>query len=233
MKVILTNDDGVDAPGLAALRRVCSESAVTGTSGFVTVAPLGPMSGVSHRVTTHEGPIRVEQRGDSVYAVHGTPADCSRVALAHLFPEATVVLAGINPGGNLGVDQYLSGTVAAVREAAMLGRVGIAFSQYIQRGRTLDWDRAVTWSSRVLEEILGREREAGEYWNVNLPHLMPDEPEPEVVFCKPCTQPLPVNYRVEGDALHYEGVYSERGRDPGADVELCFSGKITVSRLHL
>ena len=233
MKVILTNDDGVDAPGLAALAKVLSESAVTGTSGCVTVAPHGPMSGVSHRVTTHEAPIRVEQRSDSVYAVHGTPADCSRIALEHLFPEATVVLAGINAGGNLGVDQYLSGTVAAAREAAMLGRVGIAISQYIKRGLALDWDRAIVWTARVLEDLLARERSPGEYWNVNLPHLMPGDPDPEIVFCAPCTQPLPVSYRVEGDALHYEGVYSDRARDPGADVDLCFSGKITVSRLRL
>ncbi|MCH8205005.1 MAG: 5'/3'-nucleotidase SurE [Candidatus Hydrogenedentes bacterium] len=225
-RVILTNDDGVDAPGLAALAKV-------GLASAVIVAPHGPMSGVSHRVTTYEGPIRVEQRSDFVYAVHGTPADCTRIALEHLFPEATVVLAGINPGGNLGVDQYLSGTVAAVREAAMLGRVGIAISHYVKKGRALDWDRATAWTERVLEDLLAREHGPGEYWNVNLPHLMPEEPDPEIVFCTPCTQPLPVKYRVEGDALYYEGVYSDRARDPGADVDLCFSGKITVSLLRL
>ena len=233
MKLILTNDDGVDAPGLAALRKASRWPAVTGTSGCVTVAPHEALSGCSHRVTTYEGPIRVEQRSDTVYAVHGTPADCSRIALRHLFPDAAVVLAGINPGGNLGVDQYLSGTVAAVREAAMLGRVGVAISQYIKRGQSLDWDRAIGWTTRVLDDLLARERNPGEYWNVNLPHLMPGEPDPEIVFCKPCTQPLPVNYRVEGDALYYEAVYSDRARDPGADVDLCFSGKITVSRLCL
>ena len=63
--------------------------------------------------------------------------------------------------------------------------------------------------------------------------VVPGEPDPEIVFCKPCTQPLPVKYRVEGDALYYEGVYSDRARDPGADVDLCFSGKITVSLLRL
>ena len=226
MKVILTNDDGVDAPGLAALRKASGGPAAT-------VAPHGPLSGCSHRVTTREGPIRLEQRSESVYAIHGTPADCTRIALEHLFPDAAVVLSGINPGGNLGVDQYLSGTVAAAREAAMLGRVGIAISHYIKRGYPLDWDRATAWTARVLEDLLAREHNRGEYWNVNLPHLVPGEPDPEIVFCTPCTQPLPVNYRLEGDELHYEGVYSDRARDPGADVDLCFSGNITVSRLHL
>ena len=233
MKVILTNDDGVDAPGLAALRKASGGPAATGTSGCVIVAPHEALSGCSHRVTTYEGPIRVEQRSDFVYAVHGTPADCTRISLKHLFPEAAIVLSGINTGGNLGVDQYLSGTVAAAREAAMLGRVGIAISHYIKKGQTLDWDRAIAWTKRVLDDLLAREHNRGEYWNVNLPHLMPGEPDPEIVFCKPCTQPLPVSYRVEGDALYYEGVYSDRACDPGADVDLCFSGKITVSLLRL
>lgn len=228
MKCILTNDDGVDAPGLAALRRAISE-----TSGCVTVAPHGPLSGCSHRVTTYEGPIRVEKRNDTIYAVHGTPADCTRIALEHLCPEATVVLSGINRGGNLGADRYLSGTVAAAREAAFLRRVGIAISHYIKRGRPLDWDRAVAWTSNVLQDLLGREPSPGAYWNVNLPHLEPGEPDPEVVFCAPCTQPLPLSYRVEGDDYYYEGVYADRARDPGADVDLCFSGKITVSELHI
>ncbi len=233
MKVILTNDDGVDAPGLAALRKASVGHAITGTSGCVTVAPHEALSGCSHRVTTYEGPIRVEQRSDTVYAVHGTPADCTRIALEHLFPDAAIVLSGINPGGNLGVDQYLSGTVAAAREAAILGRVGIAISHYIKRGRPLDWDRAVAWTSNVLQDLLSRDPNPGRYWNVNLPHLAPGEPDPEVVFCAPCTQPLPLSYRVEGDDYHYEGVYADRARDPGADVDLCFSGKITVSELHI
>ena len=123
--------------------------------------------------------------------------------------------------------------MAAARAATILGRVGIAISHYVIKGQTLDWDRAVAWTSNVLEDLLSRDPNPGEYWNVNLPHLPPGEPDPEVVYCTPCTQPLPVSYRVEGDTYHYEGVYADRARDPGADVDLCFSGKITVSRLHI
>lgn len=224
MKFVLTNDDGVEGPGLAALQ------VAVGGQGAI-VAPNGPRSGCSHRVTTHEGPIQVEQRSEDVYALDGTPADCSRIALSKLYPEAEVVLAGINPGGNLGVDIYMSGTVAAAREAALMGRVGIAVSHFIRVREPLDWDRASRWTAALLEDLLARPTERGEFWNINLPHLSPGDPDPEVVFCRPCTQPLPVNYRVEGDRYHYEGVYSERLRDPGADVDLCFSGKITVSRL--
>ena len=226
MKFVLTNDDGVDGPGLAALQ------AALGGQGAI-VAPMGALSGCSHRVTTYEGPIHVDRRGEDVYAIDGTPADCSRIALSKLYPEAEVVLAGINPGGNLGVDIYISGTVAAVREAAFLGRVGIAVSHFIRIRQPLDWERASRWTAAVVEDLLAKPVERGEFWNVNLPHPEADEPDPEVVFCDPCTQPLPVNYRVEDDQYHYEGVYSKRLRDPGADVDLCFSGKITVSKLRI
>ena len=226
MNFVLTNDDGIDAPGLQALK------AALGGQGVI-VAPDGPLSGCSHRVTTHEGPIRVERRDGENFSVHGTPADCARLAFSHLCREATILVAGINPGGNLGVDIYLSGTVAAAREAAFLGYPGIAVSQYIRRGLSLDWETTIRYAMKVLEDLLEREHDPGTYWNVNLPHLAPGEADPEIVFCEPCTRPLPVAYRVEGEDYHYEGVYSDRAKDPGADVELCFSGKITVSLLRL
>lgn len=111
MKLLLTNDDGIDADGLHALL-----TAVRGLGEPVVVAPAGPQSGVSHAVTT-DGPVRVEPRGDGRFAVRGTPADCVRVVLHRLCPDAGLVLSGINHGGNLGADVYYSGTVVAVREA--------------------------------------------------------------------------------------------------------------------
>src|SRR5262245_36371129 len=104
MKLLLTNDDGIDAPGLGALL-----AAAAGVGEPVVVAPLDAHSGCSHRVTTH-GPIRVERRGPGRFAVAGTPADCVRVGLHDLAPDAGWVLAGINAGGNLGADVWHSGT---------------------------------------------------------------------------------------------------------------------------
>ena len=120
MRLLLTNDDGIDAPGLAALERV---AALLGEVSVV--APLGHFSGCSHQVTTHR-PLRVEGRGERRWAVAGWPADCTRVALRGLGVEADWVLSGINAGGNMWADVYISGTVAAVREAALLGRPGVA-----------------------------------------------------------------------------------------------------------
>ena len=142
--LILTNDDGWDAPGLAALRRA---SAALGPCRVV--APSGPVSGCGHRVTT-DVPLLVTRPDEDCLAVAGTPADCVRLALHHLAPEPSWVLAGINAGGNLGTDIHYSGTVAAVREAVIHGVPGIALSHYIARGRPVDWDRAARWAEVVL-----------------------------------------------------------------------------------
>jgi 5'-nucleotidase len=150
MKLLLTNDDGIDADGLHALL-----NAVRGLGEPVVVAPAGPQSGVSHAVTT-DGPVRVEDRGAGRVAVHGTPADCVRVGLHRLCPDAGLVLSGINHGGNLGADVYYSGTVAAVREAVLHGWTGVALSHYRKRGLEFDWPRAAGWAARVLADLLAR-----------------------------------------------------------------------------
>lgn len=222
-KIILTNDDGIDAPGLAALRRAVEGAATV-------IAPTGPLSGCSHRVTTH-GPIEVESRGGDAFAVDGTPADCVRIGLHHLCPEAEYVFSGINPGGNLGADAFLSGTVAAVREGAFHGVPGMAISHYVRKGLPIDWDRAIEMASAVIESLWQIEIPPGSYWNVNLPHLAHGDPDPECVICESCRQPLHVKYRVEGSTYYFEGEYSARERDPDCDADVCFSGNIAVTLL--
>lgn len=225
MTWILTNDDGIDAPGMGALLK-----AVKGKAAIV--APQSPHSGCGHQVTTHQ-PIPVEKRADSVYAVGGTPADCTRLGLTHLCPETELVLAGINAGGNLGADIYLSGTVAAVREAALLGVPGIAISHYINRKLAIDWDLAAELTAKVLANLLTQPWQKETFWNVNLPHLAPGAPEPQIVFCELNRQSLPVKYQVVGNEFIYQGKYAERDRTPGTDVDVCFSGNIAVTLLHL
>lgn len=229
MKLLLTNDDGVDAPGLAALHE-----AVEGLGEVVLVAPAAAHSGCSHQVTTH-APIHVERRHPGRFAVHGTPADCVRVSLARLAPDAEWVFAGVNAGGNLGADIWHSGTVAAVREAVLHGRPGVAVSQYIRRGVPVDWGRAAAWVAPILRDLLVRPWQPGTLWNVNLPHLDPGAVAPEVVFCRVDPGPLPISYRDDGDGniLVYDGNYHQRRREPGADVEVCFGGRIAVSRIDL
>lgn len=226
MTLILTNDDGIDAPGIRALLKAVDDKKV------IIAAPKDHLSGCSHQVTTTK-PIHVQRRSENEYAIAGTPADCVRIALTHVCSDVKFVLSGINAGGNMGADVYISGTVAAVREAAFHGIPGIAISHYRKGKLNVDWDVAARWTAEVLADLLNRSLEPGTFWNVNLPHLLPGEPDPEVVFCEPCTQPLPVNYRVEGENFYYVGEYAKRDRTRGTDVDICFSGKIAVTLLRL
>ena len=99
----------------------------------------------------------------------GTPADCVRVGLRVLKADADWVVAGVNNGANLGVDIYMSGTVAAAREAMLLGKRAMAFSQY-RKSRTFDgWKKATRMAAATLAEILPRDVSPGTWWNVNFP----------------------------------------------------------------
>ncbi len=226
MTLVLTNDDGIDAPGIAALRE-----ALKGQPSWV-VAPDRHLSGCSHQMN-RGGPIAITQRTDRAFAIGGTPADCARVAISHLCPEVTWVLSGINAGGNLGADIHLSGTVAAVREAALLRVPGIAISHYIQNRRPVDWTLASRLAVQVIDTLMADVPPAGSFWNVNLPHLQPGDRAPEIVFCPTCTQPLPTEFKVDQGQFYYIGDYGQRRHDPDSDVAVCFGGNIAVTQIRL
>jgi 5'-nucleotidase len=228
MKFLVTNDDGIDSPGIDALVKTART-----LGDAVVVAPAEPQSGVSHAVTWHEG-VRIEPRGDERFAIHGTPADCTRLGLLHLVPDATWIVSGMNQGANLGADVYYSGTVAAVREALLHGWPGIAVSHYRRSGVAFDWERAVRWTTPVLAELVAKPIEQGVFYNVNLPVLPADAPDPEVVWCPLDPKPLPLNYRHEEESgLYYAGDYHLRDRTPGADVDVCFGGRIAITAVRL
>jgi 5'-nucleotidase len=138
MTVVLTNDDGFEAPGLLA-----AFEALRGMDGVHVVAPRAERSACSHTITL-KSPIGVERitHGGlgTVYAVDGTPADCIRLAFAALIEgPIDLVVSGINRGANAGVDTFYSGTIAGAREAAILGIPAIAVSQAVRRGVEADW----------------------------------------------------------------------------------------------
>jgi 5'-nucleotidase len=245
MKILITNDDGVEAPGLAALKTAASEF------GEVTiVAPDREHSGCGHRVTTDEA-IEVFDLGDGRFAVSGTPADCTRIALLEILPDADLVLSGINAGGNLGVDVYISGTVAAAREAVLHGVPAVAVSQYRRRATPLDWALSAEWARATLRELLEgghlhRSRASpppalAPLWNVNLPHLDSDRKRPPHVFCPFDASPLPLRFETLSSPaadggrrqFSYAGDYHQRPRVPGGDVDVCLGGRIAVTALRI
>lgn len=228
MRILLTNDDGIEAAGLEAL----AAAARSLGGDAVVVAPAEPHSGCGHRVTTGR-PLVAEEVAPGRFRVHGTPADCVRLALAELAPDVGLVLSGINAGGNLGADIHHSGTVAAAREAALHGRAAVAASQYHRRGATIDWERSATWFERVLAVLWRRPAGVGEFWNVNLPDLEADVATPPVVECAVDPSPFALEYRLADGGWHYGASYHERPRVVGGDVATCFGGAIALSRLRV
>ena len=225
-KIVITNDDGIDAPGLEALARC-----VRRLGDAVIVAPRHPQSGIAHRVTTRD-PIRIKQLEPNRYSIDGTPADCTRIALKVIAPDVDWLISGITPGANLGSDVYNSGTVAAAREAAILGYRAIAVSQYIAKDQKVDWSITAYHAGPVLQMLVSRDLTQGHYWNVNLPHPIRKNSELAYEFCELDTHPHNYVYHQNGNELTYKGTIHERPRDPGKDVAVCFDeGRIAITRL--
>lgn len=226
MHFLLTNDDGIDAPGLAALQ------AAFANLGKVTIAaPNRGYSGCGHQVTDREN-LQVDELGDRRYCVHGTPADCVRVGLTALAGDVDLVLSGINEGGNMGVDVYMSGTVAAVRESVWLGTPGIAFSQYFRAERKRDWVKATQMALRAFESIKTRlDKES--FWNANFPDV--DTPIDELEIAETFVEPnhMPISFE-RNDANRFALVtdYRNRARSTGSDVEQTMgNGVVSISRV--
>lgn len=227
MRILITNDDGWDAPGLACLTRVAAKFGEA-----VSVAPLEKRSGCGHQITFDE-PLTFEACGDHRWRVSGMPGDCVRLALDRLGPFDQV-WSGINEGGNLGVDQYLSGTVAAAREATILGVPAIAVSQY-HSGPWLesDWLLSGQLAERVLASLVKTPPGGQKLWNVNLPDARKSGSLDSIalVQCRPDPSPLPANYLHDGATSIYRGRYRDRGRVTGLDVDVCFGGAVAITLL--
>jgi len=167
MFVLLTNDDGIHAPGLSALAAALGDVERT-----ITVAPAEEQSGMSHALTMNR-PLRIAEHGDQRWAVTGTPVDCVYVAIHRLCDGMpTVVVSGINKGANLGDDVFYSGTVGAAREAALNGIPALAVSLDLSHGAAaLHFDTAGQIAAAVLRRMVDSPLPDGCYLNLNVPNL--------------------------------------------------------------
>jgi 5'-nucleotidase len=178
MRVLLTNDDGIDADGLQALRRALLR--VPGIE-LVVIAPDGNRSAMARSITTNR-PLWVEEvdfeDGTQGFATDGTPVDCVRLANLGLVDgfEAELIVSGINHGANLGDDITYSGTVAAALEGIVLGLPAIAVSQQsaaremdFRQSDRFDFEEGARFVARVVEEIADVPLQAGTLLNVNCP----------------------------------------------------------------
>ncbi|WP_455922932.1 5'/3'-nucleotidase SurE [Pseudomonas putida] len=164
-RVLLTNDDGISAPGLAALEHIAAKLA----REVWVVAPAHDQSGVSHAISIHH-PLRVETLGERRFAVQGTPGDCVVLALQHLMPhKPTLILSGVNRGANLGVETAFSGTVGAAMAGRLLGVPSIALSQAFTKGQPVKWATAEALGPEVLVQVAQQDWASGSCLNINFP----------------------------------------------------------------
>lgn len=174
-RVLLTNDDGINAPGLAVLEEIASSLA----HDVWIVAPERDQSGTSHSISLH-APIRYSPEGSQRFSVSGTPGDCVVIAARHIMADAlpTLVLSGVNRGANLGVETVFSGTVGAAMIALLLGIPSIALSQAFSNPNTIRWDTARTLAPDVIRRLLATKWSKQACLNVNFPDVAPQQARP-------------------------------------------------------
>jgi 5'-nucleotidase len=170
LRILITNDDGVDSPGIRALIDVLAAE-----NAIVVVAPSGNRSGVSHAITADEA-ITMERRDDAPvlsYACSGTPADCVFLGSTELAQRPELVISGINLGPNLADDVNYSGTVAGAVEASLLGIPALAVSLASNHEEPLArryWESAAEIVRRCVARGFEELRDAASYWNLNVPN---------------------------------------------------------------
>lgn len=230
MRILLTNDDAWGARGLQTLERVAKKFGEV----FV-VAPANPQSGISHQLT-FEQPVQLVEKAKDSYSLTGTPADCVRIAKTQLGVEFDWVFSGINHGANLGADIYVSGTVAAAREAWLQGIKAISFSQYrnFAIAEPYDWSTSAELCERVIEHLLNDAPQDFGLVNVNFPDTNAAESSDDVnvVHCALDPNSLPTSFVKTEKGLVYNGKYRDRKREVGRDIDVCFSGSVAVTKLH-
>lgn len=166
-QILITNDDGVHAPGIRALAECLPE-----LGRVVVVAPASEKSAVSHGLTL-QSPLRIQQLEKDRYAVDGTPADCILVAMNKILEKPPkLVVSGINTGANLGDDLFYSGTVAGAREGSMYGLPAIAFS--LKFSAEMDYAAWARKALAICRETMANPLPTGIFLNVNFPAGQPN-----------------------------------------------------------
>ena len=238
MRILLTNDDGINARGLDLL-----ETVARGFSDDIwVVAPTDEQSGAGHSLTLTT-PVRVRRHDNRRFSVTGTPTDAVMLALAHIMKDSPpdLILSGINRGANLAEDVTYSGTVSAAMEGALAGVRSIALSQCYSRegmGDTVPFAAAEAWAERVLAPLVGFEMPAGTLININFPALAPDK----VAGIRVCRQGIRDYGRLRiiqrKDPRGYDYFWfglAPMVQTPGhsTDLEAIDDGFVAVTPLHL
>ncbi len=226
--ILLTNDDGIAAPGLEALGRALEEV------GEVTViAPDREQSASSHALTLHR-PLRVNRQGERRYSVDGTPTDCVNLGILNLLStRPRLVVSGINRGMNLGDDITYSGTVSAAFEGTLLGVPSFAMSQEVHEGK-VDFGPAAAYAAKLARLILEQPLPPGTLLNVNVPRVPPKGAR--LTRQGRRTYHQGVVERVDPSGRQYYwlgGIPPKWDEDPDSDFAAISEGLVSLTPLHL
>jgi len=231
--LLLSNDDGIFALGLSALRE-----ALRDVEDVTVVAPDMEQSGAAHSITLHL-PLRVrrlQQKNEFFgFTVNGSPADCVKIAIRELMEQPpTAVLTGINYGANLGVNVFYSGTVAGALEGAMFGLPSFAFS--LDHGENPDFDEAARMARQVYDFFKDKPLPRGTLLNVNIPALPADKIKGVAITRMSRAgydEKFEKRYDPRGQVYYWiSGRIDDTDNLPGTDINAVRNGYVSVTPLH-
>jgi 5'-nucleotidase len=238
MHILLTNDDGINAPGLLALEEIAR---ALSPSRLTIVAPEYDQSGVAHSLSLND-PLRLREVSPDRYAVKGTPTDCVIMAIHRIFggSRPDLVLSGVNRGHNVAEDITYSGTVAGAMEGAILGVPSFALSQSYASGdrESVPWSTAVTHAPALIRRIQAAGVSPDTLININFPNCGAED----VAGVSVCVQGkrdaalLKIDERRDGRNLPYYWIGFERQRStprPGSDLAALAERRIAVTPLRV
>jgi 5'-nucleotidase len=238
MRILLTNDDGVNARGLQLLETIARRL----SDDIWVCAPAEEQSGAGHSLTLTR-PLRLRRLGEQRFCVSGTPTDSVMMAIHHVMKDGPpdLILSGINRGANLGEDATYSGTVSAAMEGALAGIPAIALSQVYARagmGDEVPFAAAEAWAERALAPLLAAPIARGTLVNINFPALAPDEIKGIRVVRQGFRDYGRLQIEKRRDPRGYDYYWFALGATastPGhlTDLEAVADGYVSVTPLHL
>lgn len=239
MRILLTNDDGIHAPGLGVLQKIAAEL----SDDVWTLAPETDQSGASHSLSLHE-PMRMREVDHQVYAVKGTPTDCVIMGVRHLLRDKApdLVLSGVNAGQNMADDVTYSGTIAGAFEGNLLGipsiALSLAYSYDKDKTRKLKWQTPLSSGSDLIIRLLDAGWPEDVVLNINFPDRDPGDIEGVVVTeqGRRNQDSLTIEDRMDPRGNPYYWLGFRRGNsipEEGTDLWAVYTGRISITPLNL
>ncbi len=236
MRILITNDDGINAPGLLSAEKIARAF----TDDILVVAPETDQSGLAHSLTLNQ-PLRLRQIEEQKFALSGTPTDCVIMGVRELMDQPPdLVISGVNAGQNIGDDVTYSGTVAGAMEGALLGIRSVALSQaynWNDGTRDVPWETCEHHGAAVLERLIEVEFPEKTLINVNFPNCSPDEVDGiETTNQGAYTHGLFMEQRSDGRGNPYYWLTFGRevpNQREGSDITAVKSHRISVTPLKM